>query len=147
MPVEINLSWLWPTWLALMMALAAPSPAQTINIGPDGQPSDGGRISIRSDRQEMNEEEGILTAAGRVQITYPAHDVTATADQARYFTREEKLILSGNVEIRQRGGNSIRGERLVYTSRSRMFVVEPKPGEQVQSTYNLSPPNREVLTP
>lgn len=133
--------------------VSLPSLAQaTTNANPNGQASDSRRIRIRSDQQEMNEEEGILTAAGRVQITYPGHAITATADHAQYFTREEKLILTGNVQVTQRGGNSVRGERLVYTSQSQTFVVEAKPGEQVQSTYTLSSPsqetpNQEALTP
>lgn len=166
MPVAINLSWLWPTWLVLMMALAAttgrpgrcqpfhppstvsvPSLAQTTDANPDEQRPDSGWITIRSGRQEMNEEEGILTAEGRVQITYPAHDLTATADHAQYFTREGRLILTGGVEIKQKGGNSIRGERLVYTAQSRTFVVEARPGEQVHSTYDLSSPTQQALIP
>lgn len=123
--------------------------AQATGANPDGQWPDGSRITIRSDQQEMNEEKGILTAEGRVQITYPAYKLTATADHARYFTREGKLILSGSVEVRQTGGNSIRGERLVYTAQSRTLVMESKPGEgeQVHSTYDLSSPTQEGLTP
>lgn len=128
-------------------SVSLPSLAQTTGTNPDGQRPGSRRISIRSDQQEMNEEEGILTAQGRVQITYPAYNLTATADHAQYFTREGRLILSGSVEVRQKGGNSIRGERLVYTAQSRTFVVESKPGEQVHSTYNLSSPTQEVLTP
>lgn len=127
--------------------VSLPSLAQTIDANPDGQRSDSGRISIRSDQQEMNEEEGILTAEGRVQITYPAYKLTATADHAQYFTREGRLILTGGVEVKQTGGNSIRGERLVYTAQSRTFVVESRPGEQVHSTYDLSSPTQEALTP
>ena len=89
--MAIHPSWLWPAWLVLTMALAATtarpgraqpfhlpstvsvsSLAQATDANPDGQPQDSGRISLRSDRQEMNEEEGILTATGRVRITYPA---------------------------------------------------------------------------
>lgn len=97
----------------------------------------------------MNEETGILTAKGRVLITYPAYDLTARADHAQYFTREGRLVLSGNVQVTQKGGNSIRGERLVYTTQSQTFVVESKPGEQVHGTYDLSSPTptQEVLTP
>ncbi|OOV31354.1 hypothetical protein BV61_04535 [Candidatus Synechococcus spongiarum LMB bulk15M] len=126
-----------------------PSVARTTGTNPDGdgQRSEGRRISIRSDQQEMNEEEGILTAEGRVQITYPAHNLTATANHAQYFTREGRLVLSGSVEVRQKGGNSIRGERLVYTEQSRTFVVESRPGEQVHSIYDLSSPNQEELAP
>ena len=133
-------------------ASSLPSVAQTTGAHPDGQQPDGeepddGRITIRSDQQEMDEEEGILTAEGRVRITYPARNLTATADHARYFTREGRLVLSGNVEVRQKGGNSIRGERLVYTEQSRNFVVEAKPGEQVHSTYDLSSPQQEESAP
>ncbi|KKZ14915.1 MAG: hypothetical protein TH68_03305 [Candidatus Synechococcus spongiarum 142] len=125
----------------------SPSLAQITGTNPDGQRPDGGRISIRSDRQEMNEEKGILTAEGRVLITYPIYNLTAMADRAQYFTREGRLVLSGSVEVRQNGGNSIRGERLVYTEESQTFVVDPKPGEQVHSTYNVSSPNQEELAP
>ena len=121
--------------------------AQTTGSKSDGQQPGSRRISIRSDQQEMNEEEGILTAKGGVQITYPAHNLTATADHAQYFTREGKLVLSGSVEVLQNGGNSIRGERLVYMEESGRLVVESKPGEQVHSTYDLSSPNREGLAP
>ena len=125
----------------------SPSLAQVTGTNPGGQRPDGGRISIRSDRQEMNEEKGILTAEGRVLITYPIYNLTAMADRAQYFTREGRLVLSGSVEVRQNGGNSIRGERLVYTEQSQTFVVDPKPGEQVHSTYNVSSPNQEELAP
>ncbi|MCY3536185.1 MAG: LPS-assembly protein LptD [Synechococcus sp. SB0676_bin_10] len=160
--MAINLPWLRSTWLVLLTALAAttvwpgraqpshtsstrslPSLAQTTGgANPDGQGPAGGRITIRSDQQQMNEAKGVLTAEGRVLITYPAYNLTATADHAQYFTREGRLILSGSVEVRQNGGNSIRGERLVYTEQSRTFVVESKPGEQVHSTYNLSSPHQ-----
>ena len=131
----------------LSSIISLPSLAQTTGANPDGQQPDGRRISIRSDQQEMNEEKGILTAEGRVQITYPAYNLTATADRAQYFTREGRLILSGSVEVTQNGGNSIRGERLVYMRQSQTFVVESKPGEQVHSTYDMSSPTRGVLTP
>jgi len=121
--------------------------AQTTGANPGGQPPAGGRITIRSDRQEMNEEKGVLTAEGRVRIIYPAYNLTAMADHAQYFTREGRLILNGNVEVIQNGGNSIRGERLVYTEQARTFIVESKPGEQVHSTYNLSSPRQEEPAP
>ena len=124
-----------------------PSLAQTTGANSDGQRPAGGQITIRSDQQQMNEAKGVLTAEGRVLITYPVYNLTATADHAQYFTREGRLILSGRVEVRQNGGNSIRGERLVYTEQSRTFVVESKPGEQVHSTYNLSSPHQEGLAP
>jgi len=159
----INPSWLWPTWLVLLMTLAAttvrsgpahissagslPILAQTTGANPGGQPPASGRITIRSDQQEMNEEKGVLTAEGRVRITYPTYNLTAMADHAQYFTREGRLILKGSVEVIQNGGNSIRGERLVYTEQSRTFVVESKPGEQVHSTYNLSSPRQEEPAP
>ncbi|WP_051506178.1 LptA/OstA family protein [Candidatus Synechococcus spongiarum] len=166
MPAVINPSWFRPTWLVLLTALATttvrpgqarpahvssagslPALAQTAGANPGGQPPPGGRITIRSHQQEMNEEKGILTAEGRVLITYPAYNLTATADHAQYFTREGRLILNGSVEVMQNGGNRIRGERLVYTEQSRTFVVEAKPGEQVHSTYNLPSPRQEGLAP
>ncbi len=144
------------TWMAKAQTPSQPRVpllllAQTTNTEPDLQdlrsPQGDSRINIRSDRQEMDEEKGILTASGQVQITYPAYNLTATAAQAQYFTRERRLILSGGVEVIQTGGNRIHGERLIYAADSQTLTVEPKPGEQVHSTYNLSPPTQQVLTP
>ena len=110
-----------------------PIPAQTY-------PS-GGSITVRSDIQEANSETGIVTARGNVEINYPARQIQATAAQAQYFSRERRLILSGNVYVLQEG-NSMRAEEMTYLIDEGRFIATPKANRQVESTYIVSePPN------
>lgn len=92
------------------------------------------RIVVRADVQEANEETGVITARGNVKVNYPARKLEATADQAEYYTRESRLILTGNVYVLQ-DGNSIRAERMVYAIDEGRFVATPKPNQQVESLY------------
>jgi lipopolysaccharide export system protein LptA len=56
-------------------------------------------LSVRSDIQEADSKTGIVTARGNVQINYPARQIQATAAQAQYFSRERRIILSGDVYV------------------------------------------------
>ena len=101
----------------------------------------GGSITVRSDIQEANSETGIVTARGNVEINYPARQIQATAAQAQYFSRERRLILSGNVYVLQEG-NSMRAEEMTYLIDEGRFIATPKANRQVESTYIVSePPN------
>ena len=104
-------------------------------------PTLGGSITVRSDIQEANSETGIVTARGNVEINYPARQIQATAAQAQYFSRERRLILSGNVYVLQEG-NSMRAEEMTYLIDEGRFIATPKANRQVESTYIVSePPN------
>lgn len=92
-------------------------------------------IRISSDTQEYDAKAQVATARGNVQMFYPARGIQATAVQAQYFSRERQIILSGNVYILQQGGNSIRGERVVYLIDQGRFVAQPQSGRQVESIY------------
>jgi lipopolysaccharide export system protein LptA len=92
-------------------------------------------IRINSDIQEYDAKAQVATARGNVQMFYPARGIQATAAQAQYFSRERQIVLSGNVYILQQGGNSIRGERVVYLIDQGRFVAQPQNGRQVESIY------------
>lgn len=92
-------------------------------------------IRISSDVQEYDAKAQVATARGNVQMFYPARGIQATAAQAQYFSRERQIILSGNVYILQQGGNSIKGERVVYLIDEGRFVAQPQNGRQVESIY------------
>jgi len=64
----------------------------------------------------------------------------ATARQAQYFSREGRVVLSGDVDVVQDTGHSIRAERLVYLVERERIVAEPAPGEQVITRYRLAQP-------
>ncbi|MBF2065730.1 MAG: OstA family protein [Calothrix sp. C42_A2020_038] len=92
-------------------------------------------LQIKSDIQEYDANSQVVTARGNVQMFYSARGIQATAAQAQYFSRERQIILSGNVYILQQGGNSIRGERVVYLIDQGRFVAQPQAGRQVESIY------------
>ncbi|AFZ04693.1 OstA family protein [Oscillatoria nigro-viridis PCC 7112] len=95
-------------------------------------------LSVRSDIQEADSKTGIVTARGNVQINYPARQIQATAAQAQYFSRERRIILSGDVYVLQQG-NSLRGETITYLIDEGRFIALPDNPGQVESVYLVAP--------
>lgn len=94
-------------------------------------------ITIESDTQSADNITGVVTAVGNVRIVYPARGMVATSRQAQYFSREAMLVLSGDVDVVQDDGNSIRAERVTYNLDEERALANPIPGQQVQSTLFL----------
>jgi lipopolysaccharide export system protein LptA len=105
--------------------------AQTEQPGTAGKP-----LTLKSDVQEANSKTGVVTATGNVQIFYPARQIQATAAQAQYFSRERRIILSGNVYVLQQG-NSLRGETITYLIDEGRFVALPQAPKQVEAIYQV----------
>ena len=105
-----------------------------------------GSLTVRSDIQEANSETGVITARGNVQIDYPARQIQATSAQAQYFSRERRLILSGNVYVLQEG-NSMRAETMTYLIDEGRFIATPKSDRQVESTYLVAEPEPAESSP
>jgi lipopolysaccharide export system protein LptA len=116
-------------------------------------PTSGGSLTVRSDIQEANSQTGVVTARGNVQVFYPARKIQATSAQAQYFSKERRLVLSGNVYVLQEG-NSMRAETMTYLVDEGRFIATPQSSQQVESIYivtespeppnsapNASPPN------
>lgn len=99
-----------------------------------------GLVTIESDLQKADNSTGVVTATGNVRIVYPDQRVVATARQAQYFTREGRVVLSGDVDVIQETGHSIRAEKLVYLVESERIVAEAAAGEQVITHYRLNAP-------
>ena len=98
-------------------------------------PGENRPLTIRSDVQEYDATSEVVTARGNVQMSYPARRIQATAAQAQYFSKDNRIVLSGNVYILQNGGNSIRGESVTYLINEGRFVALPKANRQVESIY------------
>ncbi|MEA5568437.1 LptA/OstA family protein [Anabaena sp. UHCC 0399] len=92
-------------------------------------------LTIRSDIQEYDSKNQVITARGNVQMLYPARQIQATATQAQYFSKERRIDFSGNVYILQQGGNSMRAERVTYLIDEGRFVALPQSSRQVESIY------------
>lgn len=111
------------------------------------RPATGGLISIESDTQSADNITGVITAAGNVRIVYPARGMEARARQAQYFSREGRLILSGDVDIKQKGGNALRAERVIYLLDQERAEADPTPGQQVFSQMVIRSSDRNAPTP
>ena len=114
---------------------SAPAPAQPARVST-------GLVTIESDQQRADQLTGVVTAIGNVRIVYPDERVVATARQAQYFSKENRVVLSGDVDIVQEGGNLIRAERVVYLVDGERLVAIPPTGQQVFSRVRIqqSPP-------
>ena len=147
-----RISLLGLTGLATAMALSAGSTAQPMatdpaastisQAGPAGANGatpgpEAGMVTIESDSQQADNRTGVITATGNVRISYPGGRTVATARQAQYYSREGRLILSGDVEVVDAEGQRIRAERLIYRLDSERLVAEPAQGRQVTSRLRL----------
>lgn len=117
----------------LIGAIAFPAYGQ-INPGSTPGNRQGRSLTVRSDIQEADARTGIVTARGNVQLNYPARAIQATAAQAQYFSRERRIVLSGDVFILQEG-NTIRGETVTYLIDEGRFIALPESQGQVESIY------------
>jgi lipopolysaccharide export system protein LptA len=121
-------------------AIATPSFGPANAQATRSAPASNQPLTLRSDIQEANSVTGVITARGNVQIFYPARQLQATAAQAQYYSRERRIILSGDVYILQQG-NSLRGENVTYLVDEGRFFATPDVGHQVESTYIVADPN------
>jgi lipopolysaccharide export system protein LptA len=98
-----------------------------------------GLVTIESDLQQADNTTGIVTATGNVRIVYPDQRVVATARQAQYFSREGRVVLSGDVDVVQQDGSLLRAEQVTYLVRSERITARPAAQQQVLSRLRLTP--------
>ena len=95
-------------------------------------------LTLRANLQQANVKTGIVTASGNVQLSYPARQIQATADIAQYYSRERRIILSGNVYVLQ-AGNSLRANTITYLIDEGRFVATPASQQQQVEAILLVP--------
>lgn len=138
--LSIN-AWMRRLSSILIIPIAASAIAFTQPKSIKSQPANDGRaLTVRAQVQEANSKTGVITARGNVEMFYPARQIQATAAQAQYFSRERRIVLSGNVYILQQG-NSIQGETVTYLIDEGRFIATPKANGQVESIYLVNDPN------
>lgn len=138
----------WPLHLVVSLLACFSASAQTpsgagaipLPRTPAAITPTSGLVTIESDLQKADNTTGVVTATGNVRIVYPDQRVVATSRQAQYFSREGRVVLSGDVDVIQDSGHSIRAERLVVLVERERIVAEPAPGEQVITRYRLNAP-------
>ena len=118
-----------PLWASFCSLL--PSHAQ--------QASEAGVITIESDLQAADNSTGVITASGNVRLVHADRGLVATSRQAQYFKDEERIVLSGDVDVVQTDGNLLRADRFTYLLNEERAVASPSPGQQVFSQWTLQP--------
>ena len=93
-----------------------------------------GLVTIESDQQMADNNSGVVTALGNVRLIHQERGVVATSRQAQYFTKEDRIVLSGDVDVSQTDGTSIRAERLTYLLDQDRAIAQPAEGAQVFTT-------------
>jgi len=119
--------------LPLLAALGALFPAEA------QQAADAGVITIESDLQSADNSTGVITASGNVRLVHAGRGLVATSRQAQYFTEEDRIVLSGDVDVIQADGNLLRADRFTYLLEDGTAVASPVPGQQVFSQWSLQP--------
>lgn len=128
-----------PRQLAESAALSSSAPEPV--IAPAGQAPaqiNTGLVTIESDLQQTDQATGVVTATGNVRIVYPDQRVVATSRQAQYFSKEGRVVLSGDVDIVQEGGNLLRANQVVYFLDSERLIAMPPEGQQVFSRVRIT---------
>lgn len=138
MPYKLPLSKMRRLGLALLLpaaflgTIALPHQLSSVTAQT---PAGNRPLTIRSDIQEYDAKNQVITARGNVQMLYPARQIQATSAQAQYFSKERRIDFTGNVYILQQGGNSIRAEKVTYLIDEGRFVALPQSNRQVESVY------------
>lgn len=123
----------------------AASPAQQTSPGPARLTT--GLVTIESDLQRADQLTGVITATGNVRIVYPDQRVVATARQAQYFSKEARVVLSGDVDVVQEDGNQLRAEQVIVLLESERITAVPPAGRQVFSRLRVQPSRPPVASP
>jgi len=103
------------------------------------QTADAGVITIESDLQSADNGTGVITASGNVRLVHAGRGLVATSKQAQYFTEEDRIVLSGDVDVIQADGNQLRADRFTYLLEEGRAIASPVPGQQVFSQWSLTP--------
>ena len=125
----------WGLLLALPL-LAAICPLDAVQAQ---QTADAGVITIESDLQSADNGTGVITASGNVRLVHAGRGLVATSRQAQYFTEEDRIVLSGDVDVIQADGNQLRADRFTYLLEEGRAIASPVPGQQVFSQWSLTP--------
>ncbi|BEV36323.1 hypothetical protein CREGCYN_11350 [Synechococcus sp. M16CYN] len=94
-------------------------------------------ITIESDKQSADNSTGIITASGNVRLVYIDQGVMATSHQAQYFTKEGRIVLSGDVDFVYKNGNLLRANRITYSLIDERALATPSNDEQVFSQWSF----------
>lgn len=101
------------------------------------QSTETGLITIESDQQTADNSIGVVTAQGNVRLVHVDRGIVATGRQAQYFMKEERIVLSGDVDIVQKNGDLLQADRIVYSLVDERALATPSENQQVFSQWSF----------
>ena len=101
------------------------------------QSTETGLITIESNQQTADNSIGVVTAQGNVRLIHVDRGIVATGRQAQYFMKEERIVLSGDVDIVQKNGDLLQADRIVYFLAEERALATPSEDEQVFSQWSF----------
>ena len=96
-----------------------------------------GLITIESDQQTADNSIGVVTAQGNVRLVHVDRGIVATGRQAQYFMKEERIVLSGDVDIVQKNGDLLQADKIVYSLADERALATPSENQQVFSQWSF----------
>ena len=101
------------------------------------QLTETGLITIESDQQTADNSIGVVTAQGNVRLVHVDRGIVATGRQAQYFMKEERIVLSGDVDIVQKNGDLLQADKIVYSLADERALATPSEDQQVFSQWSF----------
>ena len=101
-------------------------------------------LTVVADSQSANTNTGVIVAEGNVTIRYPAEQVVGQSQKATYYTREQRIVMEGSVDVVQ-GDNRLQAETVTYLLEKNTIEALPTAGGQVESVY-VFPANDEPVS-
>ena len=134
--------WLMRLWLPLVL-LVSPAAVRSQIAEAPAEAAQAGLLTIESDQQSANSSTGVITASGNVRLVHADRGLVATGRQAQYFSREQRIVLSG-VDVVQTDGHTLRADQVTVLLDEQRTLATTSAGQQVTSSWSLQDPGAVV---
>ena len=130
-------------WLPLLLVVSPAALHAQIDEAPT-ETAQAGLLTIESDQQSANSGTGVITASGNVRLVHADRGLVATGRQAQYFSREQRIVLSGDVDVVQTDGHTLRADQVTVLLDEQRTLATTGAGDQVISSWTLQDPGASV---
>ncbi len=128
--IRLREVFIFPIHLSLFLyTIGSVSFAQNVDLLPQNNKTN--QILIEADNQSTDRNGEVFLAYGNVKITYLNKGIIATSSEAKYLKNEGLVVLTGNVDLKRMDGNSILGDRIVYSLKDDRIFAESNSDSQV----------------
>jgi len=123
-------------WLPLLLVASPAVVRAQIDEAPT-ETAQAGLLTIESDQQSANSGTGVITASGNVRLVHSDRGLVANGRQAQFFSKEQRIVLSGDVDVVQTDGHTLHADQITVLLDEQRTVATTEAGNQVLSTWNL----------